>query len=104
MDSAGSRADWVSGTAAAGTGLGALTMGLFPLAIPILTLTLVAMLPLVLPLVLLGALAALLAGGLLVIRAVARGIGHLRRGHGTRATGRLPRAEAPVRSGSQVPC
>jgi hypothetical protein len=76
-------------------------MGLFPLAIPILILTLVAVLPLVLPLVL---LAALLAGGLLVIRAVAGGIGYLRRGHGTRATGRLPRAETPVRSGSQVPC
>jgi hypothetical protein len=79
MDSAGSRFDWVFGTAAAATGLGVLTFALFPLAIPIVVLTIVATLPFALPLIAFGAVAAILTGTLLGIRAAGRGIRRLRR-------------------------
>jgi hypothetical protein len=82
MDSAGSRPDWVSGTAAAGTGVGILTFALFPLAIPIVVLTIVATLPLALPLIAVAAIAVILAGAWLGIRAAGRGIRRLGRGPG----------------------
>ena len=78
MDSAGSRSDWVSGTAAVATGLGVLTFAL-PLALPFLILTIVATLPLALPLVAVAAVAAILTGTWLGIRAAGRGIRRLRR-------------------------
>lgn len=82
MDSAGSRSDWVSGTAAATTGVAVLTFALFPLAIPIVVLTIIATLPLALPLIAIAAIAAILTGAWLGIRAAGRGIRGLGRGAG----------------------
>jgi hypothetical protein len=80
MDSAGSRSDWVSGTAAAVAGLGMVTLALFPLALPILALTIVATLPLAVPLIAIAAIAAILTVAALAIRAAGRGIRRLGRG------------------------
>ena len=74
MNSAGSHSDWVSGTAGAATGVGILTLALFPLAIPILALTIVTMLLLVIPLIAIAAIAAILIGAWHGIRAAGRGI------------------------------
>ena len=82
MDSAGSRSDLVSGIAGVAMALGALTFALFPLAIPILILTIVATLPLALPLIVFGALAAILTATWLGIRAAGRGVRRLRRSPG----------------------
>src|SRR5688572_3712 len=51
MDSPSSRSEMVIGIGAAATGLGVLIFALFPLALPIVILTIVATLPLALPLV-----------------------------------------------------
>jgi hypothetical protein len=77
MESNGSRADWVSGTAGVATGLGILAFALFPLAIPIVVLTIVATLPLVAPVLAGAAIAAILAGVWLVVRAAGRRIRRL---------------------------
>ncbi len=74
MDSVGSHTNWFSGIAAAATGLGVLTFAFFPFALPILILTVAATLPLVLPLVVVAAVAALLRGTWLGMRAAGRGI------------------------------
>jgi O-antigen/teichoic acid export membrane protein len=79
MDSAGSPSDWASGAAAAATGLGILTFALFPLAVPIVILTIVATLPLALPVVVLALAGAILVGIWAVLRAVVRGLGRLGR-------------------------
>lgn len=57
-----------------GVGLGIVTMSLFTLSLPILILTLVALLPLVLPLIALGLVAAILAVPFLLVRSVLRAI------------------------------
>ncbi len=77
MDSVSSHSDWFSGTAAAATGLGVLTLALFPFALPVLVLTIAATLPLVLPLVVVAGVAAILRGTWLGIRAAGRGIRRL---------------------------
>ena len=82
MGSTGSGSDWVSGTAAAATGAGILTMALFPLAIPMVVLTIVAVLPFALPFIAVAAIAAILRGAWLGVRAAARGIRRLVRGPG----------------------
>jgi hypothetical protein len=82
MGSAGSRSDWVSGTAAVATGVGILTMALFPFAIPIVALTIVVTLPFALPLIAFAAIAAILIGAWRGIRAAGRGIRRLGRGPG----------------------
>jgi hypothetical protein len=96
MDSAGSRDDWVSGTAAAATGLGVLTFALFPLALPIVALTIVATLPLAVPLVVPAAVGAILSGMWLGVRTLARAVRLLRRpARGGRA-GARPHPEPAV--------
>ncbi len=50
MNFADSHSDWILGAGAAAAGAGLLTFVLFPLAIPMLLLTIVAVLPFVLPL------------------------------------------------------
>ena len=57
-----------------GVGLGILTMALFPLALPILILTLVALLPLLVPLIALGLVAGILAIPFLLGRRLLRAI------------------------------
>jgi hypothetical protein len=69
MDSADARSDLVPGAATAVAGMGIITVALFPLAIPILALTIVALLPLALPLVAVVAVAAILKAVGHVIRA-----------------------------------
>ena len=49
-----STADLVDGTLAATAGVGVVTLALFPLAIPILALTVVALIPLLIPLLLIA--------------------------------------------------
>jgi hypothetical protein len=85
MGSASSRSDWVSGTAAVATGVGMLTLALFPLAIPIVVLTIVATLPFALPLIAVAAIAAILIGAWRGLRAAGRGIRRL--GGGPERTG-----------------
>ena len=58
MGSTGSLSDWVSGIAAASTGLGILTFALAPLAIPFVLLTAVVVLPLVPPVIAIAVIAA----------------------------------------------
>jgi hypothetical protein len=64
MNTAGSRSEWMSGGGAVGASLGMLTFAFFPLAIPIVVLTVVALLPLALPL----AIVAILGGVWLGLR------------------------------------
>jgi hypothetical protein len=59
MDSAGTRSDWISGTAAAPTGVGMLARPLRP-AIPLVVLTIVAVLPLALSFIAVASIAATL--------------------------------------------
>jgi hypothetical protein len=102
MESNGSRADWVSGTAGVATGLGILGFVLFPIAIPIVVLTIVATLPLVAPVVAGAAIAAILAGAWLAVRAAGR---RIRRLGGPRrkrqASGRAGTTERWPRLGDQ---
>jgi hypothetical protein len=95
MGSTGSGSEWFSGTAAAATGMGILTMALFPFAIPIVLLTIAATLPFVLPLIVVAAVAAILTGAWLGIRAAGRGIRRLVRGR--RRPG-IPRVQADAAS------
>jgi hypothetical protein len=60
MDSPRSWSEIVDGITTMATGLGLVTLALFPLALPLLLLTIAATLPLVLPIALVGALAAIL--------------------------------------------
>jgi hypothetical protein len=77
MDSNHSWSDVFDSIAAMATGLGLLTFALFPLALPLLILTIAATLPLLLPIALLGALAAMLWGVRLGTRAAGRGVRRL---------------------------
>jgi hypothetical protein len=89
MDSDGSDSDRVSGIAGLATGVGMLMLVLFPLAIPFVSLTIVATLPLALPLIAIAAIAAVPTGAWLGIRAAGRGIRRLARSPGRpRVTGR----------------
>ena len=92
MSSTGSRSDWVYGAAATATGAGILMFTLFPLAIPLVALTVVTMLLVALPLIALVAVAAVLIGTWLVIRAAGRAVQRLHRSRGPRR-----RVQAPVR-------
>ena len=90
MGSTGSGSDWFSGNAAA-AGMGILTMALFPFAIPLVLLTIAAVVPLALPLIAVAAVAAILTGAWLGIRAAGRGIRRLVRGPGRPG---IPRVQA----------
>jgi hypothetical protein len=79
MESENSRSDWIFGVTGVATGIGVLTFALFPLALPIVILTIVWTLPLLAPLVVLGAAAAILAGAWLAIRGAGRGVRRLGR-------------------------
>ena len=65
-------------------GLGIITFALFPLALPILILTAIAVLPLLLPALALGLLIGLVALPILVVRSLGRAI-RARRSKGERA-------------------
>ena len=65
-------ADLVEGTAAAAAGLGIITMMLFPLAIPVLALTAVALIPLLIPLLLIPLVGGLVAAPFLLLRRLVR--------------------------------
>ena len=73
MDSSHSWSDIFDSTAPLATGLGLLTFVLFPFALPLVVLTIAATLPLLLPIAVLGALAAMLWGVRLGMRAASRG-------------------------------
>jgi hypothetical protein len=92
MSSTGSRSDWVSGAAATATGTGILMFTLFPLAIPLVGLTIVTMLLVALPLIALAAVVAILIGTWFVIRAAGRAVQRLHRSRGGRR-----RLQAPAR-------
>jgi hypothetical protein len=94
MNSAGSWSDWVAGAATVATGAGMITMVLFPLAIPIVALTIVLLLALALPLIAIAAMAAILVGVWRGIRAAGRGMRRPGAGperRGSVATGPRPR-------------
>ena len=82
MNSADSRSDLISGVATAVAGMGIVMVALFPLAIPILALTIVAVLPLVLVMAPVAAVVAILilvwrgirAAGQVNERAAAQGV------------------------------
>ena len=96
MDSPSSRSELVIGIGAAATGLGVLIFALFPLALPIVILTIVATLPLALPLVGLAAVALVLAGAWFGIRSARQGA---RRLGGVRNGRQLKRARASLDCG-----
>jgi hypothetical protein len=73
MDGTESRLDWVSGTSAATAGAGVLLFALFPLAIPILLLTILATLPLALPLIAVAVIATVLVVAGRAVRAAIHG-------------------------------
>lgn len=77
MSSNDSWLDALDDIAAMATGAGLFLITLFPLALPILILTIAAMLPLLLPVVLVGALAAMLWGVRLGLRTAGRGVRRL---------------------------
>ena len=77
MDSSHSWSDIFDSTAPVATGLGLLTFVLFPFALPLVVLTIAATLPLLLPIAVLGALAAMLWGVRLGMRAASRGVRRL---------------------------
>jgi membrane protein implicated in regulation of membrane protease activity len=62
-----------------GVGAGMITMALFPLAIPFLVLTVVALLPLLAPVVVIGVVAGVVALPVMAVRAVARRVRARRR-------------------------
>jgi hypothetical protein len=92
MDRTVFRLDWVSGTTAAAAGVGVLLFALFPLAIPILLLTILATLPLALPLIAVAAIATILVYAGRGIRAAIHGLRRL--GSATAKPG-LARARCP---------
>jgi hypothetical protein len=96
MDSTNSRSEWVSGTAAVATGLGVLTVALFPLAIPILILTIVALIPLAAPLVVVAAVGAIFAGVWILLRTIGRGARRLARRPDGEGVAAKPHPEAVV--------
>ena len=102
MDSADSRSDWFSGVAGAAAGMGILTFVLFPLAIPMVLLTIVAALPFVLPLFALAAIVLILAGAWFGIRAAGRVLLRLGRGIG-HSGGTRPQAERRPATRSAAP-
>ena len=77
MDSSHSWSDIFDSTAPLATGLGLLTFVLFPFALPLVILTIAATLPLLLPIAVLGALAAMLWGVRLGMRAAGGGVRRL---------------------------
>jgi hypothetical protein len=82
MGSTDFHSDWVSEVTAVAAGGGILTFALFPLAVPMLLLTIAAALPLALPLIAAAALGAVLKGAWLGVRAAGRGIRRLAHGPG----------------------
>ena len=92
MNFADSHSDWLAGAGGAAAGVGILTFALFPFAVPMLLLTIVAALPFVLPLLALAVIALILAATWLGIRAAGRGILRLGRGLG-RSGGIRPQTE-----------
>jgi Flp pilus assembly protein TadB len=66
----------VEGTAAANTGLGALTLAFFPLAIPAIALTAVALIPVVVLGLAVGLVVAIAAAPLVVVRSLGRRLRH----------------------------
>jgi hypothetical protein len=93
MDS--SRSEVVDEISTWGVGLGVVTMALFPLAIPFLLLTAVAVIPLVLPVVAIALVAAVVAVPVLLLRGLGRRLSA--RGSSARAASPEPRP----REGSQ---
>jgi hypothetical protein len=93
MDADHSWSDLVDNIVETVTGLGLITLVLFPFAVPMLGLTILAVLLLALPLVALAAVVAILAGAWLGIRAGGRRVRSLRRPAltGTAARGLRPR-------------
>jgi hypothetical protein len=83
MNSTDSYPELFSGIAAVAAGGGILTFVLFPLAVPMLLLTIAAALPLVLPVIAVALVGAILKGAWVGIRAAGRGIRRLthRPGH-----------------------
>jgi hypothetical protein len=77
MGSNDSYPELFSGIAAVGAAGGILTFALFPFAVPMLLLTLAAVLPLALPVIALAVVGAILAGVWLGVRAAGRGIRRL---------------------------
>ncbi len=62
-----STADLVDGALAVAAGIGVVTLALFPLAIPILALTVVALIPLLIPLLLIALVGGLIAAPFLLL-------------------------------------
>jgi hypothetical protein len=73
-----SRAEVVDEVSKWGVGGGIILMALFPLALPILILTLVALLPLVVPLIALGLAAGVVATPIVLIRKLSPSVRKLR--------------------------
>ena len=92
MNPAASRTETTFGAAVVTTGLGVVTLALFPFAVPILVLTVVALVPLLLPVILLAAAGAIVVLLWLGLRLFGRGIRHLGRPRG----GDAPSRPAPV--------
>lgn len=78
MDSSADRSDWITGIATVPTMLGILTFALFPFALPGLILAIAAAVLLALPLIVLGAIAALVRGVWIGMRAAGRGLARAR--------------------------
>lgn len=74
MNTASSWSDWVTGAGAVAAGLGVLMFALFPLAMPLVILTVVAVLPLLVPMVALAAIAAIFWGVWLGARSAGRAV------------------------------
>jgi hypothetical protein len=102
--------DVVEGASAVLVGGGILTFALFPLALPLIALTVVATLPLVLIAVAVGLLAAILAAPILLLRGLRNAVRDERRRRrarpvptpaaGTRARSRAPSHGRPATSPS----
>jgi hypothetical protein len=77
-------------------GGGIITLALFPLALPILILTAIAVLPILVPLVAVGIVAGVVALPVILIRKLGRSVSRLRIGRGPRGHGQ-PSPEPVVR-------
>jgi hypothetical protein len=91
-----SRAEVVDEVSKWGVGGGILLIALFPLALPILILTLVALLPLAVPLIAIGLLAGVLALPVMLIRKLGPSVGKLRRSRPRRGPEPAPRHAAKI--------
>jgi hypothetical protein len=82
MNPVASRTEATFAGAVVGTGLGVITLALFPFALPIVILTIVAILPLLLPVILLAVGGAIVAALWIGLRHVGRAVRRLRRSGG----------------------